>query len=134
HRKVAIVTGALGLIGKQGHCYAPGRSGRECGCFRPDEMLCREFAASLLTLSGGGDGQRSRKASDVRQRVLATFPHIDVLVNNAAINDMFESLLAAAAQSRFENYPSTCGKNCQSTSLGFSAPNPGAYPWPSKGT
>ena len=30
---------------------------------------------------------------------------IDILVNNAAINDMFENPQAAAEQSKFENYP-----------------------------
>ena len=106
HRKTAIVTGALGLIGKQ-HCYALAEAGANVVVCDRDEMLCREFAASLLTpsLGVGMDVTEPQSVHEVRQRVLATFGHIDVLVNNAAINDMFESPLAAAAQSRFENYP-----------------------------
>jgi NAD(P)-dependent dehydrogenase (short-subunit alcohol dehydrogenase family) len=37
--------------------------------------------------------------------VLAKFGSVDILVNNAAINDMFESPAAAGEQSRFESYP-----------------------------
>jgi NAD(P)-dependent dehydrogenase (short-subunit alcohol dehydrogenase family) len=38
-------------------------------------------------------------------KVLRHFDGIDILINNAAINDMFESPAAAAEQSKFENYP-----------------------------
>src|SRR6202035_1096397 len=39
------------------------------------------------------------------QRILDAYGRIDVLVNNAAINDMFENPLLAGQQSMFENYP-----------------------------
>src|SRR5690606_29398463 len=72
-----------------------------------DEALCRAFAATLSTpsLAVGVDVTEPDSLYRLRQQVLHTFGHIDVLVSNAAINDMFESPLAAAAQSRFENYP-----------------------------
>jgi len=37
--------------------------------------------------------------------ILKEFGRLDILVNNAAINDMFENPQAAAKQSMFENYP-----------------------------
>jgi NAD(P)-dependent dehydrogenase (short-subunit alcohol dehydrogenase family) len=40
-----------------------------------------------------------------RDLILEKFGRIDVLVNNAAINDMFENPQAATEQSKFENYP-----------------------------
>jgi len=41
----------------------------------------------------------------VRDAVLERYGSIDVLVNNAAINDMFENPALAARQSMFEHYP-----------------------------
>ncbi len=106
HHKTAIVTGALGLIGKQ-HCYALAEAGANVVVCDRDELLCREFAATLSTpsLGVGVDVTEPDSLYRLRQQVLDSFGHIDVLVNNAAINDMFESPLAAASQSRFENYP-----------------------------
>lgn len=43
--------------------------------------------------------------TSLRDAALEHFGHLDVLVNNAAINDMFENPSLAAEQSRFENYP-----------------------------
>ena len=42
---------------------------------------------------------------NLKEKILNEFDRIDVLVNNAAINDMFENPQAAAEQSKFENYP-----------------------------
>lgn len=106
HHKVAIVTGALGLLGKQ-HCFALAKAGAQVVVCDRDEALCREFATTLITpsLGVGVDVTEPESIVRLRQQVLDAFGHIDVLVNNAAINDMFESPLAAASQSRFENYP-----------------------------
>src|SRR5690606_25352494 len=42
---------------------------------------------------------------EAKDKIMAKFGRIDVLVNNAAINDMFENPSLAAEQSKFENYP-----------------------------
>ena len=104
--KVAIVTGALGLIGKN-HCVALAEAGANVVVCDLDEIKCREFAFSLSTKSIGVGVDIAKKDSveNLKNIVLKEFSKIDILVNNAAINDMFENPQAAAEQSRFENYP-----------------------------
>lgn len=104
--KVAIVTGAIGLIGKE-HCKALSEAGANVIVTDIDEQKCIEFAKTLQTESLGIDMDVTNPESIkfVRDKVLEKFGHIDVLVNNAAINDMFENPKAASEQSKFENYP-----------------------------
>jgi NAD(P)-dependent dehydrogenase (short-subunit alcohol dehydrogenase family) len=78
--KTAIVTGACGLLGKH-HCYALAEAGAKVIAADVDEVASKKVAQEL------GYGK------------------IDVLVNNAAINDMFENPSAALELSKFENYP-----------------------------
>jgi len=104
--KTAIVTGALGLIGKE-HCNALSEAGANVIVTDLDETKCKEFAKSLQTESIGLqlDVTNPDSIKSLRDEVLNQFGHIDVLVNNAAINDMFEDPKAATEQSKFENYP-----------------------------
>lgn len=104
--KVAIVTGALGLIGKN-HCIALADAGANIVVCDLDEQKCKTFANSLSTKSIGVGVDITKKDSveNIRNIVLNEFGKIDILINNAAINDMFENPLAAAEQSMFENYP-----------------------------
>jgi NAD(P)-dependent dehydrogenase (short-subunit alcohol dehydrogenase family) len=104
--KTAIVTGALGLIGKK-HCEALAMAGANVVVADVNEAKSQEFAATL-----GGDhigigvdvtSQDSLKAA--RDKVIAKYGSIDILVNNAAINDMFENPAMAKDLSAFENYP-----------------------------
>lgn len=104
--KVAIVTGALGLIGKN-HCSALADAGANIVVCDLDEEQCKKFASALPTKSIGVRVDITNKTSveNLRDKTLNEFGRIDILVNNAAINDMFESPQAAAEQSMFENYP-----------------------------
>lgn len=104
--KTAIVTGALGLIGKE-HCKALSEAGANVVVADIDKTKCEEFAKTLETESIGIEIDVTSKESleNARDTILNKFGHIDVLVNNAAINDMFENPKAAAEQSKFENYP-----------------------------
>jgi len=104
--KVAIVTGALGLIGKE-HCKALSEAGANVIVADLNEVKCIEFAKSLQTKSLGLelDVTNPDSIKNLRDKVLNQFGHIDILVNNAAINDMFEDPKAAAEESKFENYP-----------------------------
>ncbi|MFZ5946599.1 MAG: SDR family oxidoreductase [Stygiobacter sp.] len=104
--KTAIVTGALGLIGKE-HCKALSEAGAKVVVADLDEQKTIEFAKSLDSESFGIFLDVTNKASvqNAKEKILEKFGHIDVLVNNAAINDMFENPKAATEQSKFENYP-----------------------------
>lgn len=104
--KTAIVTGALGLIGKE-HCRALSEAGANVIVADLDESKCIEFAKTLSTNSFGVplDVTNPESIKLVRDQVLEKFQHVDILVNNAAINDMFEDPKAATEQSKFENYP-----------------------------
>jgi NAD(P)-dependent dehydrogenase (short-subunit alcohol dehydrogenase family) len=104
--KTAVVTGALGLIGRH-HCQALAEAGANVIAADLDGEACATFAATLPTpnLGLGLDVTSEASLIALRDRALAEFGHLDVLVNNAAINDMFESPALAAEQSRFESYP-----------------------------
>ncbi len=106
--KVAIVTGALGLLGRQ-HCTALAEAGAAVVVADLDDQAARNYAETLRTspasIGVGVDITRPDSVAMMRQTVLREFHRIHVLVNNAAINDMFENPAAAPEQSKFENYP-----------------------------
>jgi len=104
--KVSIVTGACGLIGRE-HCIALSEAGSNVVAADVDGDKCAAFASSLSTESIGLklDVTSPDSIRELRDKVLEKFGHIDILINNAAINDMFESPKAALEQSKFENYP-----------------------------
>jgi NAD(P)-dependent dehydrogenase (short-subunit alcohol dehydrogenase family) len=104
--KVAVVTGALGLLGKN-HCTALSEAGANIVVVDLNERDCRMFAESLPTKSIGVecDITKENSVKKLRFETVTKFERIDILVNNAAINDMFENPNAAAEKSKFENYP-----------------------------
>lgn len=104
--KVSIVTGAAGLIGKE-HCKALSEAGSIVIAADIDGQKCSSFVSSLGTeaMGIGLDVTNPESIKNLRDKVLAKYGHIDVLINNAAINDMFENPKAALEQSKFENYP-----------------------------
>ncbi len=104
--KTAIVTGACGLLGRE-HCRALAEAGAAVVVLDVDAETCRTFAAELGPehLGLGADVTDRASLERVRDAVLERYGSIDVLVNNAAINDMFENPALAARQSMFEHYP-----------------------------
>ncbi len=104
--KTAIVTGACGLLGRE-HCRALAEAGAAVVVLDVDTEACRAFAAELGPehLGLGADVTDRASLERVRDAVLERYGSIDVLVNNAAINDMFENPALAARQSMFEHYP-----------------------------
>lgn len=105
--KTAIVTGALGLIGRK-HCEALAMVGANVVVADLNESEAKRFAQQLPGEPHLGIALNvADKLSVVNARdlILSHFKTIDVLVNNAAINDRFESPLLAKELSAFENYP-----------------------------
>jgi NAD(P)-dependent dehydrogenase (short-subunit alcohol dehydrogenase family) len=104
--KVAVVTGALGLIGKH-HCHALADAGADVVVCDLNESECAKFASTLPALSLGisVDITNKKSVKDLKNKVISNYGKIDILVNNAAINDKFEDPLSALEESKFENYP-----------------------------
>jgi NAD(P)-dependent dehydrogenase (short-subunit alcohol dehydrogenase family) len=104
--KTAIVTGAVGLIGKK-HCEALAEAGANVVVADINEETCVAFAKQLGDQHLGLKVDVTNKFSleEARDKILAKYGTIDVLVNNAAINDMFENPGLAKELSAFENYP-----------------------------
>jgi NAD(P)-dependent dehydrogenase (short-subunit alcohol dehydrogenase family) len=104
--KTAIVTGALGLLGMQ-HCIALKEAGASVIVCDQDESKCREFAEELGNDSIGAavDITNYSSVEKLLRTVKSAFNTIDILVNNAAINDKFENANKAVELSKFENYP-----------------------------
>src|ERR1700753_1070429 len=104
--KTAIVTGALGLIGKK-HCEALAGAGANVVVADMNESACAAFAEELGAQHSGMkiDVTSKESLNEAKDGILSRYGSIDVLVNNAAINDMFENPSMAAELSAFENYP-----------------------------
>lgn len=105
--KVVVVTGALGLLGRE-HCAALSEAGARIvladvnadGLSAFAERLRRDGASDTLAVPV--DVTKPDEVEHLRDLTLASFGALDVLVNNAAIDDKFGS--DAADESRFENY------------------------------
>jgi len=110
--KIAVVTGALGLLGKN-HCLALAEAGANVVVCDFDESECARFASTLTSLSLGiaADITDKKSVIDLKNKILSNYGKIDILVNNAAINDKFEDPLSALEESKFENYPVEMFKN-----------------------
>ena len=104
--KVAIVTGALGLIGKE-HCRGLAEAGANVVVTDLDDAKCKEFAQTLSveSIGVGADITKEDSVAALLGEVMKKWGHVDVLVNNAAINEKFENPEQAGEQSKFENFP-----------------------------
>jgi NAD(P)-dependent dehydrogenase (short-subunit alcohol dehydrogenase family) len=104
--KVAVVTGALGLLGRQ-HCTALADAGARVAVADLDEAGCQEMARSLPTESMGVRLDVTDRSSirEFLDNILHRLGRVDVLVNNAAVDDKFETPALARDESQFERYP-----------------------------
>jgi NAD(P)-dependent dehydrogenase (short-subunit alcohol dehydrogenase family) len=105
--KITIVTGACGLLGTQ-HCEALAAAGANVVVADLDPVDCAGVAGRLgrgRHLAVEMDVSDPESLRSARDRIMNYFGRIDVLINNAAINDMFENPLLAGKQSMFEHYP-----------------------------
>ena len=99
--KICIVTGANGLIGQQ-HCNALKKYGAKVIAV---DIGVQRVSSEYIDLYISCDITDKAQLIQVGKQISETFGKINVLVNNAAINDMFENPELAAEQSMFENYP-----------------------------
>jgi len=103
--KVALVTGAAGLLGRE-HCIALSNAGANVVAVDLSGERISELARSLPTDSIALEMNVTQKDSveSVLGSILARFDHLDILVNNAAINEKFENPEQARVDSQFENF------------------------------
>jgi NAD(P)-dependent dehydrogenase (short-subunit alcohol dehydrogenase family) len=108
--RVAVVTGAAGLLGRE-HCRALAEAGAKVIATDADLAGCHA-TARVLQEAGlqhvhpvAADITDADALGRVRDAALLAGDRIDVLVNNAALNDRFDDAEAAARLSRFESYP-----------------------------
>ena len=104
--KTAIVTGATGLIGQK-HSEALAAAGANVVVADVLELQAKGLANQLGEKHIGLklDVTNPNSLEKAKATILEKYGSIDVLVNNAAINDMFENPLMAKELSAFENYP-----------------------------
>jgi NAD(P)-dependent dehydrogenase (short-subunit alcohol dehydrogenase family) len=106
--RVAVVTGGAGLLGKR-HVEALSAAGASVVVADLDGARAGDTVAALATRDGSApfalDVTRPASVEALRDFVLARYGRLDVLVNNAAIDDKVESPVHGAEASRFESYP-----------------------------
>lgn len=104
--KVAIVTGSAGLIGKE-FCIALAEAGATviAADLRTNKKMewIQEYPSKIYPEEF--NITRKKSVENACKRILKDFGKIDILVNNAAINDMVEDPKALLEQSKFEYYP-----------------------------
>jgi NAD(P)-dependent dehydrogenase (short-subunit alcohol dehydrogenase family) len=104
--KVAVVTGANGLLGTA-HCKSLLEFGANVVMIDisyPD-LLCFDDLYKDKILMLNCDITNKDSLLNAKELILSKFGKIDILVNNAAINDMVENPKNALEESKFENYP-----------------------------
>lgn len=112
--RIAVVTGGTGLLGIN-HCRVLAEAGATVIVLDLSQSTCDEIASGIrMTLPNDSEATVRGMAADVTDKaslqsicreILAEFGRVDILVNNAAINDMFENPTTAGELSKFENYP-----------------------------
>jgi NAD(P)-dependent dehydrogenase (short-subunit alcohol dehydrogenase family) len=107
--RVAVVTGALGLLGRH-HCAALARAGASVVVTDLDPARCLASADELAAAHGrpafgqAADIAVPESIRSLRDAVLDRLGRVDVLVNNAALDEKVEDP-GTGAPLAFESYP-----------------------------
>ena len=110
HGKLAIITGAAGLLGLE-HCRALLEAGANIVLWDIDQaalnstksILVKEFSdANILTQLV--DVTNEEKVRFAFQEIRSTGNNVTILINNAAINPSYQSLTGSLFKSRLENF------------------------------
>ncbi len=104
--KTAVITGAAGLLGYS-HCKALADAGATVFAADLDVDGCQVVADDIngCVFACRVDVTESDSVKALLDKIMETTGRVDVLVNNAAINDMFENPSTSLELSKFENYP-----------------------------
>ena len=108
--KVAVVTGALGLLGRE-FAQILLEAGAEVVLADLDQPACRGRAEELIPRFGrrarghGLDVTRPESIQALRDDLMKRAGRIDILVNSAAIDDKVTAASDDPDAARFENYP-----------------------------
>ena len=104
--RVAVVTGGLGLLGRR-HAAALRDAGARVIVADLDGPACERFAEELGGRAMGlaVDVTRPESLRSLCAAVLSACDRVDVLINDAAVDDRFADAESAARQGRFEEYP-----------------------------
>src|SRR5262249_19087884 len=102
--KVAVVTGAAGLLGRE-HCQVLAGAGARVVVTDLDPDACGSVAAGLGAghLACAADITDPAAVERLRDAALTRYGRLDVLVNNAALNERVER--PDAVPGRFESHP-----------------------------
>ncbi|MCU0373568.1 MAG: SDR family oxidoreductase, partial [Ignavibacteria bacterium] len=103
--RTAVVTGACGLIGRE-QCRALSEFGAtvvicDIDITRAEEILNELNSESFAVETNVTDMDSLMKTKDI---VMSRTGRIDILVNNAAVNDFYTGQESVLQQSMFENY------------------------------
>lgn len=104
--KVALVTGATGLIGQE-YCRGLSAAGAKVIVADMDHETCKELASSLPNeaIAVTFDVTKKKEVEAAKAIIEEKLGPVDVLINNAAINDKFEDPHSVGELTKFENYP-----------------------------
>ena len=108
--RVAVVTGGLGLLGRE-HCRALAEAGATVVVADLEQKDAAAFAHELSRecdspcLGSELDVVDQESVAKLRDVVLERFGRLDVLINNAGVNDRVEDRSSSNATPRFEDYP-----------------------------
>jgi NAD(P)-dependent dehydrogenase (short-subunit alcohol dehydrogenase family) len=107
--KVAVVTGAAGLLGRQ-HCYALAQAGAHVVATDLDGEACETLIEQIVGkcrvggMAVAADVSQGEDIRGLQRRASERFGRVDILVNNAALNDKVEDRHSALPVP-FEEYP-----------------------------
>ena len=118
--RTAIVTGGLGLLGRQ-HCLALAEAGANVVVADLNPEPCRSFASELSAATSTKSSGFAVDISDpesvaaLRDAVIRRYDRIDILVNNAGVDDVFHE--SSNQPASFENYPLDLWRRCLDVNL-----------------
>lgn len=107
--RVAIVTGAAGLLGRE-HCLALAQEGARVLALDLEEERMTAWRSALpeplaeAILPVGADITSAEALARLHERVRRQWGEVDILVNNAALNDRFEARGDGRPSGAFEDF------------------------------